>query len=363
MQKRTIAVILFFLFTTAGSFSQKSSLIVLGDLHYDLPGDHDMEWLAKKPDDLRQVTTQYTVYTRKYWTEFMEIIRRKSSSVKPGVIGIIQLGDLSEGLAGTPDKARQMAGNVMKAVTGSGMPVPWLLTKGNHDITGPGAIEAYNEYYLPVMRNQTGNPEIKGGNYSYEKNNILIVFADPFDKSVDMTIFLENELSRSKAAIKFVAVHEPVIPVTERCWHLFRNQPEKREKLLEVIAKNKAVVLCAHLHRYSVVRRETKYGPIVQIMVVSVVSDKDYKVPSKIITSYGASIAENVPEWQPETIEQRKKMLEEESRYVTFYKQTDLPGYAVLKIDPRGKSIKSEYFAAYGEKPFDVVNISKLAEE
>jgi hypothetical protein len=50
---------------TTPSVAQKSSFLVLGDLHYDLLEDHDMEWLRQKPDDLRQVTEEYTVYTKK----------------------------------------------------------------------------------------------------------------------------------------------------------------------------------------------------------------------------------------------------------------------------------------------------------
>ena len=144
---------------------------------------------------------------------------------------------------------------------------------------------------------------------------------------------------------------------------MLRNQPDEREKLLEVIAKNKAIVLCAHLHRYSVVKRETKYGPIVQIMAVSVIRDKDYLIPKTVITRYGASLAEDVPEWQPETLEQRKTWLTEEGKYVTYYKQTDLPGYALLNIDPDKNRVTLEYFAAFGKKPYDKINITKLLKQ
>ena len=38
--------------------------------------------------------------------------------------------------------------------------VPWILAKGNHDITGPGAVEAFDKYYIPAIRRQTGNAAI-----------------------------------------------------------------------------------------------------------------------------------------------------------------------------------------------------------
>ena len=364
MNIRSIAIILVNLFILlCEASSQVSSIIALGDLHHDILACHDMTWLKTKPDDLRQVTQEYTIYTAKYWDDFMKTVRQKAKENGQPATAIIQLGDLSEGLAGSPAKARQMARNTMTAIDNAKMPVPWIIVKGNHDITGPGASEAFREYYIPMIRKQTKNPEINGANYSYTKANIKIVCLDPWDKSVDIIGFLDNELSSSKAAFKFVAIHEPVIPVTERCWHVFRNEPEKRLKLLEIIAKNKAIVLCGHLHRYSVVRRNTSYGPVIQIMINSVIRDKDYLYPKSVITKYGPSLADNVPEWEPQTIQQRRLWLAEESKYVTYYSQTDLPGYAKLSIDSGSKRITLEYFAAFGKEPFETVDLSSLLNE
>ena len=341
-------------------YAQKSSLLILGDLHYDLLDDHDMDWLNTKPDDLRQVTEEYTVYTEKNWSDFMGILRQKVQTVKPSVKAVIQLGDLSEGLAGSEEKARQMASNTMKAIDAVQMPVPWIIAKGNHDVTGPGSVEAFREFYVPMFRKQTCNPEIKNASYSYRNDNIQITCIDPWDKETDMPAFLDKELSASDARFKFVAVHEPVIPVTERCWHTLRRNPEQRENLLEVIARHKAIVLCGHLHRYSVVSRSTAYGQIVQVMAISVVKDRNYKKPSYLITEYGPSLAENMPDWQPETMEARKKILAEEAKYVSFYKQTDLPGYAIIKVDGEKESIQLEYYAAFGNKPYDKIDLIKL---
>lgn len=358
--KRFLTLFFFVLILIVQSVAQQSSFIVLGDLHYDLLEDHDMEWLSKKPDDLRQVTEEYTVYTRENWDDFMAVLHNRSGSVKPPVKAVVQLGDLSEGLAGTEEMARQMASNTMKAIEAVRMPAPWIITKGNHDITGPGAAKAFQEYYIPMFREQTGNPDIRNASYSYRFDNVQITCIDPWDRETDMVAFLDGELSKSDAKFKFVAIHEPVIPVTERCWHTLRKNQEQREKLLEVIAKNRAIVLCAHLHRYSVIRRNTEYGPIVQVMAVSVVKDRDYRKPAKVITAYGPSLAENVPDWQPETLDARKAMLAEEANYVTYYKQTDLPGYAIIKTDDKKGSISLEYYAAFGNKPYDIIDLSKL---
>jgi 3',5'-cyclic AMP phosphodiesterase CpdA len=338
---------------------QNSSFLVLGDTHYDLMEDHDRNWLMSQGDNLRQVN-EYTLFTEKYWNDFMSVLRTRAQTEKPKVMAIVQLGDLSEGLAGTPEKARQMARNTMKAVDESDMPVPWIITKGNHDITGPGAREAFREYYVPMLRKQTGNPDITNASYSYRWDNVQITCIDPWDQDLDMVAFLEQELSASDARFKFVAIHEPVIPVTERCWHTMRREPDRREKLLEVIARNQAIVLCGHLHRYSVVSRETKFGTIVQVMTISVIRDSLYQTPKNVIREYGPSLADNVPEWQPETLESRKKILSEEALYVSHYMQTDLPGYSLIKVNEKKGTVQLEYYAAFGKKPYDTVNLTKL---
>lgn len=337
---------------------QNSSIIVLGDLHYNQMEDHNMEWL--KSQSLVQESIDYSDYTNKYWTPFMNIIRQKAYSVTPPVKAIIQLGDLSEGLAGSVEKARQMMKNTVEAIDSTKMPVPWIIAKGNHETYGPGANEAYNEFFIPMFQKQTNNPKINSANYSYNTGNIQITCLDPWDKNTDIIEFLEKEFSSSKAKYKFVAMHEPVVPVSGYCWYAFNQDDEKHNKLMEIIAKNKAIVLSGHLHYYSVLSRKTAYGTIVQAMVLSVVKDSSYREPSYIINEFRPSMADSATNWRPETILERKAQLTKEKEYILSYKQTDLPGYAIIKIDDKNESIILEYYAAFGKKPYDTVNLTKL---
>jgi hypothetical protein len=114
------------------------------------------------------------------------------------------------------------------------------------------------------------------------------------------------------------------------------------------------------MHLYSVVRRDTEWGPVVQILVNSVIRDSNMTEPASIITEYSESIALNVPDWQPETMEARCQWLREETPYVKYFKQMDLPGYGVLKIDHKNDSMILEYYAGFAEDPFDIVSISDI---
>lgn len=51
--KITLFSIFCFIISVDISVAQKSSFIVLGDIHYDLLDDYDMNWLVNKPGDLR----------------------------------------------------------------------------------------------------------------------------------------------------------------------------------------------------------------------------------------------------------------------------------------------------------------------
>ncbi len=275
---------------------------------------------------------------------------------------VLQMGDISEGLAGSPQLAEQMANSCFDAIDGIGFNVPVVIAKGNHDITGPGAREAFDKIYLPNMARLSGHKSLGSANYATEIDGCLLVCYDPWDKDNDGLDALERNLASSDAGYKFVMVHEPVIPINERCWHLLRRNDEKRERLLEIIAKERAIVLCAHMHLYSVVCRDTEYGPIVQILVNSVIRDSEMLEPGNVITEYGPSLALNCPEWQPETMDQRVAWLEKEAPYVTYFKQMDLPGYGVLSIDKSDGRMTLKYFAGYADEPYDVVDISSILE-
>lgn len=337
------------------SCQQEESYLLLGDMHYDLLENHSIEWLATTKDDLRQVTTEYTVFTKNFWKPFTEVVKRQSK----GCDAVLQMGDISEGLAGTPELAYQMADSCFAAIDRIGFDIPMLIVKGNHDITGPGAREAFDSIYLPNISRLARLDSIPStSNYAKKIGNTLFVAYDPWSGSRNSLDALEKNLTCCEAKNKVVFVHEPLIPINERCWHLVRRHEDRRQELLRIIASNHAIVLCAHMHLYSVVERDTEWGPIVQILVNSVNREPDMTQPRDIRTEYGPSLALNRPDWQPETMEQRVAWLEAEAPFVHYYKCMDLPGYGKLKIGRKGISL--DYYAGLSERPYDTVNISEL---
>ncbi len=330
-------------------------LMLLGDMHLDRIGNHDMEWLATKGDNLRQVTREYTVWTRDNFPSFAKTVCDAAQHCS----AVIQLGDLSEGLAGNQAKAHEMANDTFLTIDSLGLNIPFIMTKGNHDITGPGAKEAFRNVYLPAMsRLSQQNDTLKSATYSKTiGSDIQIVCYDPWDNKSTPAL-LDSLFRSSPARHKFIAIHEPVIPVNYRCWHVYRKDDKLRSQLLETIARNKAIVLCAHLHKYSVVKRRTPYGPIIQIMVNSVISKPTRDSDPTITADYGLSIFDGYESWDPASEAQRRQWIEEETQHVDFYRYADINGYATLDID--NDSLILRYFYGSETAPVETVNISNL---
>lgn len=263
--------------------AQDESFIVLGDMHYDRIEDHDLDYVMTRPQDFQQIFNEYPQYTAFYMPKFLQVIKRQSEVLTPKVKAVVQLGDLVEGVSGNAHLARQMNRGAVDLLYSVNLSVPWVLAKGNHDVSNsPGQPEAWQEVIRPFIEGQIGKL-IGHGMYTYRisEQTEFFVLDQFFSKDrnvpeIDMVTFLEKELAASKAKYKFLITHQPVIPVTHRCWHLLSGirrpveDSKLRERFLNLLARHKVIVLAGHLHEYSVLSRKTASGNIVQVMINSV---------------------------------------------------------------------------------------------
>lgn len=330
-------------------------ILLLGDIHYDRIENHNEAWLRAKGDDWRQVTEEYCVWTRDNWPGFS----RRIVAVADSCDAVIQLGDLSEGLAGDSVKAVEMAYDTFRAIDSLQLRIPMIAVKGNHDITGPGAKEAFKEVYLPAMSRLSHRTDtLRSANYATSVGpDIFVACYDPWDPASTPEA-LDSMLASSDAAYKFVALHEPVIPINHRCWHVYRKDQDKRNRLLKAIASNNAIVLCAHMHKYAVVSRSTPWGRIVQISVNSVIRDLDRTGPVAFSREYGQAMFDGHMDWQPSELAQRREWIEAETPYVDYYVFADIPGYGILEIN--GGVMVLKYFYGAESDAIDTVNITDL---
>ena len=283
--------------------------------------------------------------------------------VDEGCCAVLQLGDLMEGVSGNEQLAEQMCRWAVSMIDEAAGDATVVLTKGNHDVSNsPGQPQAWKKVVLPYVEGQIGQ-KLENSMYRYSPGEDVDLFvAEQFFSNDEMLPetalleFLKRELSRSKARYKFLLTHQPVVPATERCWHLFsgirRPLEDKslRDEFLELLAEYKVTVLCAHLHEYSVLVRETPKGNVVQIMTVSTVHSYDTPPVTREQRRYltPSTMSET---WQPESLTVRRGLIEAENPHVRYYSISSTPGYAVIRTGKDG-AIYS-YYNGYSAEPCD----------
>lgn len=370
-EKKKLIWLVAILFGAASQlFAQDASLLVLGDLHLDKFEWHDMDYVHTRPQDFAQISKEYPFYTATYMPHLFKLIQKQTKETKPEIKARLQLGDLMEGVAGNKELAEKMGQGCTDILLNIQSDVPWILTKGNHDVSNsPGQSEAWRNTILPFISAQA-QTTLANGMYTYKVNDDIQLFIleqffsnDEGLPETSIIDFLSKELPKSKSKYKILLTHQPVIPVTERCWHLFSGlrRPVKnielRNTFLELLAEYHVIVFCAHLHQYSKLIRNTPKGPIVQFMFNSVIRDFGIPPQPKVTTSF-PSIKDMNQTWQNHTLEKRVQILKEEAKFIRSYYKEESYGYGIVSL--KDGILTVGYYRGLTEEPSDYTIINQL---
>lgn len=338
------------------------SFALLGDLHFDRLAHHDMEWLKReKPNDVRQVEN-YSQLTKDTLPRLFGELRERIST-DPSIAFTAHVGDFVEGLAGTPELARRHCREAIMFAQDAKLGRPFLFCKGNHDITGPGALEAFNEILLPFIAQEakTELPSANGTNFVTRQGECLFIWFDAYQKN--SLAWLEATLKKRTERHLIFLIHPPVVPYGARSsWHLFAkpSEAEERTRLLNLLGRHRAIVLCGHLHKYGTIVRKTPEGSFVQVAVISVLPSAKVTPKDAVsgVNEYGPSLVRLEPNFSPETIEARRALLTAEAPHILHYDYADCPGYGIVKVD--GPEITLDLFAGLGRRAFRSLPLTKL---
>jgi hypothetical protein len=347
----------------AGEAADNWAFPLLGDLHFDRLEHHDHEWLAREhPGDVSQVQN-YSRITRELTPKLFSRVRdslaalQKSQTAVPFVL---QLGDLLEGLAGNEALANRHAREGIDFVRQADFSAPMVITKGNHDITGPGATEAYRKLLLPFISQGAGR-ELSEAVFTNRQAGTLVVFYDAYDKnSLD---WFAKTLDETKPQRLIVAIHPPVVPYNARSnWHIYSSpkQTAQRARLLELLGRHRAIVLCGHLHKHSLLVRRTEHGPFAQLAISSVAASSDGQ-PKDVRNGVGEftpDLVELEPRHAPETIEARRELLAAERPFIEHFDYAETWGHAVVRV--AGDRIKADIYRGFGEQPWKTADFASL---
>ncbi|MDX1931824.1 MAG: metallophosphoesterase [Capsulimonadales bacterium] len=333
--------------------------VALGDLHFDRWNHHDHEWLAReKPNDVRQVQNYSRITAEVLPALFAEV--REQITADASMAFVAHIGDFVEGLAGTPELARKHCREAVEFVREARLGRPFVFVKGNHDITGPGAVEAFNDILLPFVGSQLGRT-LSGSSFVQRHGNALFVYYDAYDPgSLD---WLEKTLAERKEKHLFFVIHPPVVPYSARSnWHLFARpeQAAQRERLLNLLGKHRAVVLCGHLHKYGTVVRHTPAGPFVQIALLSVLPDREVKPKDEVrgLSEYGPELVRFEAGFSPDSRAQRQELLIKEKPHIRYFEYADTAGYGIVSVS--GEDIGITLYNGTGKRVWRTLDITQL---
>jgi len=314
---------------------------LLGDLHFDRLEHHDHEWLKREhPGDVSQVEN-YSRITREMTPQLLVQARETVAELrgqKVSVPFVLQLGDLLEGLCGSEALAQRQAREGIEFVREAKFDAPLVMTKGNHDVTGPGAVDAYRQILLPFLAEQN-QAEIREAVFTRRlskpgQGGTLIAFYDAYDKN--SLEWFAKTLAERKPERLIVAIHPPVVPYNARSsWHIYSSpkQAEQREQLLRLLGQQRAIVLCGHLHKYSLVVRRTDGGRFVQLAISSVAANSDGKPKDELsgVERYTPDLVDLEPRHAPETVAARRELLATERPFIEHFDYADTWGQAVVQ--------------------------------
>jgi len=279
---------------------------------------------------------------------------------------VVQAGDFVEGLCGSEELASRQNVEAIAFVRDGKLGVTFLFTKGNHDITGPGAPEAFKAIFHPFLSEQcagfAGAAKVAMARYAIEYGGSLFCFFDAYDK--ESLAWLEATLAQRTARHCFVIVHPPVVPYGARStWHLFSGERDKaqRERLLDLLGKHNAFVLGGHIHKYSLLVRATpRGGRFLQLAVNSVISSPEESSKHLLsgVAAYNADQIKVEPDFSPATEAQRRAVYETEAPFVKQFEYADLPGYAVVTVN--GPSVTARVYAGVGQQVWRALELTRL---
>lgn len=348
------------------------SFVLLGDLHFDKPEHHDFAWLDRThPGDLSQIRN-YSRVTREITPRLFRTVRETVSELdqdpRTRVAFVLQAGDLVEGLCGNAELAVRQNGEAAAFIRDARLGVPFVFTKGNHDITGDGAREAFAEAFHPFLTEQvralsTAAPAISSARYTLAAGNCAFAFFDAYDAAASLE-WLESVAARRTAEHLFVAVHPPVVPYGARStWHVFPAERERsrRAKLLEILGRQHAIVLGGHIHRYNTLARDAGGGRFAQFALSSVINAPEVTPKTELrgLADYTGDQIRVEPSHSPATEKERRAVYDNERPHVKAFEYADLPGYAVVTVD--GPTVTARMYAGAGRQLWRTTDLAALA--
>lgn len=315
------------------------SFLLLGDTHFDRIDHHDLDWMR---DHFAKDIAQVENYCRHTKDVLPKLLAQSAESLHASELSsafVLHVGDLVEGICGNHELAVRHCREAWSFIGDVGFGVPFVMTKGNHDITGPGSVQAYEEVLLRGTAGELGRDRIERTSFAFHRGENLFAIFDAYDR--DAIDWLEQLVIESTFRCLFVLLHLPVVPYNARSnWRVYSQsqQAERRQRLIDLLGRHRAIVLSGHLHKYSTLVRQTRTGRFVQLAVSSIAKNKGHDTKSGLqgIESYGERLVDLEPDFDPKSKALRENVLRDEQPFIKHFEYAQQAGYAVVHVRRNG---------------------------
>ena len=336
------------------------NFVLLGDIHFDKLEHHDMKYVKEKyPNDIVQIEN-YSKITRENFPLLMKVAKQKAGKVNADFW--LQLGDFVEGLCGSEALAQKQTQEFISYVADHDLKRPFFVVKGNHDITGDGAREVYKKTVLSWQSKEL-NKEVSHANATFVHKKARFIIFDCYTAD-DSLEWLKSVLKNNKEKTVFFSVHQPIVPYNSRAnWHVFAKPSEKkkRDELVNLLGRHNAIVLTAHLHKTSILKRSTPEGDFVQIAIGSVIPSPNAPIKDHIqgVENYNDNLLNLEPKFSPTSLQERKDNLAYEKPFIKHFEYADFCGYSTVSVGIKG-DVSMDIYSNVDTKPWKTVNVTKI---
>jgi hypothetical protein len=284
MRKTAICLLILLLAVSTGGIgigtkrdlASSYDILLLGDLHYDdKECRQDIEHL---PDNRKKELERNLSLWQKESGPIPAMLLEAGGLTKKTTFGV-QLGDIIQGDCGAGKLHKKSLTSVLEMLKCHLQPnsKDWHLfaIKGNHDIRGKGATQAFNSVMLPYLEDQFGQkcPVKWRADFILMHKGDLYVFFDSINADLR---FAENALKEhTDARHVFFLTHLPVLPAStgsKPFWVVFEKNAKYRRRLLDALASRNAIVLTAHIHATTLLNYASEKGTVTQFSSFSMPS-------------------------------------------------------------------------------------------
>jgi hypothetical protein len=257
---------------------------------------------------------------------------------------VLHLGDYVHGDCPSPEKSLQHYGDFVADMSRHKLPVPLMLTRGNHELQGKGVRQAYDKH-MPELLRTVAPPSNGQAQYAFDVGpDARFLVLDVYQAREaagllgrDQLQWLDDELSafrkRSPKGLVVIATHYPIFPMTPR-GAVFDRDPKAHAGLVERLVDRHVIT---------------------QVMTYTICPPGEQKGPEPRETVYRPEMIEDVDYRQPAHLESIREIVGALAPNVSGYRASSVPGYQMISVSEG--EVRVTAYRGLGQKIYEIFDV------